>query len=242
MAFAQLPTEVLLDIGDHVDHKSLRGVCLASRRLMSIFQKTAYHTAELDDTPDSANRLLALASGPRGVLVQEVQYIPRDLCRTLAPENTRLKEDHARKLTSPYEQLASETRRALESLSMFPSLRKFQFDLDDWNVINRRDELYRFGWTDNQSKEYQAFVENSLEAITHNPIGTFSHLEVNGIPPASTELLFFYLLTEWRSLLSSLKTFEISLPENSIIQVDRHHWVLESLPSNTLYHLAHVQN
>ncbi|KAL6922216.1 hypothetical protein ACHAPO_002977 [Fusarium lateritium] len=104
MAFAQLPTEVLLEIGDHVDHKSLRGVCLASRRLMSIFQKTAYHTAELDDTPDSANRLLALASGPRGVLVQEVQYIPRDLCRTLAPNRRILV------VSVPAPDITSETR------------------------------------------------------------------------------------------------------------------------------------
>ncbi|KAL4723618.1 hypothetical protein ACLX1H_009258 [Fusarium chlamydosporum] len=256
MSFDQFPTEILLDIGDHVTNTSLRELCLASRRLMSIFQEKAYYAAELDDTLQSANRLLALASGPRGKFVRRVQYSPRDPWRKSARENIRLKQGNPGPvrypLLNPYVQLTSETRQALQSLSLFPSLEKFQFDLGGWNLNEWRDApccFTLFGFIRNNDsyheEPWRIVVENSLQAVAKNTTGTFSQLEINGLPPTGSEYYYACASENWRSLLSSLKTFEISLAEVNGrfgTMTNAHNGFLYYFPYAFFQHLTNVQD
>lgn len=222
MSFNQVPTEILLEIGDHVSQDTLRNLCLSSRHLMTIFQEKAYHSTNLDDTISSANQFFALASGPRGKFVRRITYSPRDPWRKSAKDNIRLKEGEAVRypLLNPYVQLSSETRQALQSLNLFPCLQKFQFDLGGWNLNEWRDApccFTLFGFIRNNDsyheEPWRIVVENSLQAVAKNGIETFEQLEINGLPPTGSEYYYACASENWKTLLGSLKKFEISLAE-----------------------------
>ncbi|KAF4959257.1 hypothetical protein FSARC_10773 [Fusarium sarcochroum] len=241
MSLDQLTTEILLNIGFYVDHEDLRELCLTSRRLMLIFEEKAYEVAEFDETSESANGLFALASGPRGNIVRKIRYKPHSPWPAEDEDEDEVKEHN------PDIKLSDETRRALQSLDLFPSVEKFQFDLTDWNLDGWLDASLNYDSDGDHgscnTEPWKVLVEQSLQSLIKSA-GTFSQLELNGLPPDVHESYLFWQSDDWRSL-GSLKSFEISLggveDSGNGSMTGFHQDFVALIPDMFLKHLTHVQ-
>ncbi|KAF4444397.1 hypothetical protein F53441_11145 [Fusarium austroafricanum] len=207
MSLNALAPEIILDISNYVEHSDLRRLCMVSRRLMSTLQEILYKVIELDETSLSADAFFAVVSGPRGRIVRHIRYKPRD---PWPRQDIRHR---------PKVRLSNETCRALESLDLFPSLERFQFDLRDWNLSDWKDAPFSFSrWGFHKHhgpwhfEPWRVLIEGSLEALTKSA-GSFSQLELNDLPPTRREMYHTceYLSDAWGSLLRGLESFEISL-------------------------------
>ncbi|KAH7255365.1 uncharacterized protein BKA55DRAFT_563908 [Fusarium redolens] len=205
MALNRVAPEILLEISNYVDHEDLRKLCAVSHRLMSTFQRQIYSTIELNETSRSGSALLALASGPRRDIVREIRYKPHH------PWPAR---DRRHK---PEIKLSDETRAALQSLTSFPSLDKFQFDLSHWELSQwalspqclNRWEFHR--WHGKHDTEpWRVLIEGSLLALSKSA-GSFSRLEIDSLPPTGRETYRACESETWKGLLKHLTSFEMTL-------------------------------
>ncbi|KAI1009452.1 hypothetical protein LB504_003192 [Fusarium proliferatum] len=205
MALNRVAPEILLEISNHVDHGDLRKLCAVSHRLMSTFEHQTYSTIELNETSKSGSALLALASGPRRDIVREIRYKPHH------PWPAR---DRRHK---PEIKLSDETRTALQSLSSFPSLDKFQFDLSHWELsewalspqcLNRWEFHLWHGKHD--TEPWRVLIEESLLALSKSA-GSFSRLEIDSLPPTGRETYRACKSETWKDLLRHLTSFEMTL-------------------------------
>jgi hypothetical protein len=131
-------------------------------------------------------------------------------------------------------------------------LQKFQFDLGGWNLNEWRDApccFTLFGFIRNNDsyheEPWRIVVENSLQAVAKNGIGTFEQLEINGLPPTGSEYYYACASENWGSLLGSLKKFEISLAEVNGrfgTMTNAHNGFLYYFPYAFFQHLTSVQD
>ncbi|CAG7563995.1 unnamed protein product [Fusarium equiseti] len=122
MSFNKLPPETLLEIGQHVNQEDLRKLSSTCRRFMAVFQKKAYSTLDFDETSKSADRVLAVALGPRKQLVRTIRFVPHD------------PRPHEDETPDQGIKLSDKARQVLGSLHKFPELYKFQFDCSTWRM------------------------------------------------------------------------------------------------------------
>ncbi|KAI7769872.1 hypothetical protein LZL87_003362 [Fusarium oxysporum] len=205
MPLNRVAPEILLEISNHVDHEDLRKLCAVSHRLMSTFEHQIYSTIELNETSQSGSALLALASGPRRDIVREIRYRPHH------PWPAR---DRRHK---PEIKLSDETGTALQSLTLFPSLDKFHFDLSHWELsqwalspqcLNRWEFHLRHGKHD--TEPWRVLIEASLLALSKSA-GSFSRLEIDSLPPTGRETYRACESRTWKDLLRHLTSLEITL-------------------------------
>ncbi|EXL56236.1 hypothetical protein FOCG_03916 [Fusarium oxysporum f. sp. radicis-lycopersici 26381] len=205
MALNRVAPEILLEIFNHVDHEDLRKLCAVSHRLMSAFEHQTYSIIELNETSQSGSALLALASGPRRDIVREIRYNPHH------PWPAR---DRRHK---PEIKLSDETRTALQSLTFFPSLDKFKFDLSHWELsewalspqcLNRWEFHLWHGKHD--TEPWRVLIEGSLLALSKSA-RSFSRLEIDSLPPTGREAYRACESETWKDLLKHLASFEMTL-------------------------------
>lgn len=246
MSFDQLASEILLYIGGYLDHEDLRALCGTSRRLMAIFQEKAYYRMEFDESPESANRLLALASGPRAQFIGNLRYKPNDPGPVNGWESDGLSDKHDPEIT-----LSNEARQTLQSLHLFPSLERFYFDLSHWGLIDWpmaptgfSDYAFAESFGDYDTEPWRILLEESLQALCKSA-GTFSQLGINSLLPTTVEPYKVFQSDGWRSLLGSLKSFEIELAgvidEGAGSMTIAHQEFLAFFPDSIFKHLSQVQ-
>ncbi|KAG8677460.1 hypothetical protein FPOAC2_03633 [Fusarium poae] len=252
MAFQNLPTEILLMIGERADDKPLQSVCLTCRRFMDLFYEMAFHTAKLDDTPESAKDILALVSGSRNHLIRKIHYTPRDPWGRSAREIALLKKRHPGPVqyptNKPYMRFANETDQAFDSLEKLGLGKlKFQFDLRGWDLnqwredcltVNREIQPY-------YEENWLEFIEASFKALARI-IMSISHLEINGLPHLASKIRYYHF-QPFKTVgpVWSITTFEISLAEvNERFEActNAHRSFVWRLPRTFFRYLTDVQN
>jgi hypothetical protein len=120
MSFNKLPPETLLEISQHVNQEDLRQLSSTCRRFMATFQNKVYSTLDFDETSKSADRVLAVALGPRKQLVRTIRFVPRD------------PRPHEDETPDQGIKLSYKARHVLGSLYKFPMLYTFQVDAHQW--------------------------------------------------------------------------------------------------------------
>lgn len=177
MSFDKLPPETLLEIGQYVD-QDLRKLSSTCRRFMAVFQSKAYSTLDFDETSKSADRILAVALGPRKQLVRTVRFVPHD---------PRPHEDE-----TPDQGIkpSDKARQVLGSLHKFPMLYKFQFDLSTWRIDQWGDVPFylncHFPYLgSSETVPWRCLIHQSLEALMQNcrNRGAFPCMEMKALPP-----------------------------------------------------------
>ncbi|KAJ4011683.1 hypothetical protein NW752_008691 [Fusarium irregulare] len=203
MSFDKLPPETLLEIGQYVDQDGLRMLSSTCRRFMAVFQNKAYSTLDFDETSKSADRVLAVALGPRKQLVRTIRFVPRD------------PRPHEDETPDQGIKLSDEARQVLGSLYKLPMLYKFQFDFSTWRIDQwdvHFHKKYRFTYTDpGEIIPWRHLIHQSLGAFFQNSRnrGAFSCMEMKALPPIG----YFADMTlepACRRLVQDLETFEIS--------------------------------
>ena len=204
MSFDKLPPETLLEIGQYVDQDGLRMLSSTCRRFMAVFQNKAYSTLDFDETSKSADRVLAVALGPRKQLVRTIRFVPRD------------PRPHEDETPNQGIKLSDKARQLLGSLHKFPMLYKFQFDLSTWRIDQWGDvpfhRKYEFDSGSSETVAWRHLIDQSLKALLQDcrNRGAFLCLEMKALPPIG-DFAEISLNNGWWRLVKDLETFEISL-------------------------------
>ncbi|KAH7189438.1 uncharacterized protein B0J16DRAFT_115065 [Fusarium flagelliforme] len=203
MSFDKLPPETLLEIGQYVN-QDLRKLSSTCRRFMAAFQNKVYSTLDFDETSKSADRVFAVALGPRKQLVRTIRFVPHDP----RPDEDETPDQGIK--------LSDKARQVLGSLHKFPELYKFQFDFSTWRMDRWGPVPFSVRPIDTSTlpelEPWRHLIDQSLRALTqsHQNHGAFLCLEMTALPPTE-DVLDALMNKHWYHLAKRLGTFEISL-------------------------------
>ena len=250
MQLSNLPRELLADIESYLDDDDCKQLCQTCRPLMHALQERVYRHIALDETKESGQSFLAIATGPRAQYVRRVRYSPHEPKPVKGwDEDSYTPEDERH---DPNIKLSDEGRDALASLHRFPGLEELALVLDDWQLVDwpgtpfslsgGEFEEYHDGY---DVEPWRVLLEDSFLALGRSG-GTFTRMLIDNLPPIPETPCYHAIRTEeWKTILNGLTSFEVILSsiedQGAGSMTIAHSEFLDSFTETFLCHLKNVE-